>query len=51
MRNLLIYTTILITLVLVFALALNTKEENVLGEDEKIEERINETLYDLEIPN
>lgn len=49
MRNLLIYTTILITLVLVFALVLNTEEEDILGEDERIEERINETLY--EVPN
>jgi hypothetical protein len=49
MRNLLIYTTILISLVLVFALALNTEEEEVLGEDEKIEEVREEIIY--ETPN
>jgi hypothetical protein len=49
MRNLLIYTTILISLVLVFALVLNTEEEDVLGEDEKIEEVREEIIY--ETPN
>jgi ABC-type cobalt transport system substrate-binding protein len=49
MRNLLIYTTILISLVLVFAFVLNTEEEEVLGEDEKIEEVREEIIY--ETPN
>jgi hypothetical protein len=49
MRNLLIYTTILISLVLVFTLVLNTEEEDVLGEDEKIEEVREEIIY--ETPN